>query len=854
MEEQSTLGATQFSSRPAGNSAQQKSSDESSLFDSLAIWSLLGLTILLPIFFIPSVSAPFQFTKTTLAGVLILAALIFWVVARLQKRELLLPMEWLFFGIWSVPIAYILSSVFSGGSHAFLGYNLSQDTTAFMLLVAIAASLVTLAVRTRSQMLLFFMSFLVSFGVLVFFHFLRFIVPDGSLSFGVFLDSSSGPFGLLSELGMFFGLVCVLSLVTSIGLRLSGWPKILVLITLTISLLFLIITNVTLVWWLVGFTALGTFVFSALQVNKNVVVQQTSNQQTSKFETSAGMFGSLLVLAIALVFVFAGQGITSSFATWLGVGQLDIRPSWQSTYSIGKEVYSENLFFGSGPGHFSEQWSKYRPSIINQTIVWNTDFNSGIGYVPTSMISTGLFGVLAWLAFFGLFLWTGVRTLLLKPTDDVFGYYLSLASFIAATYTWVLALMGTPNATMIVFAFLLTGLFLASMRVGNSSFKELAISFDERPRVGFVIVLTLTVLVLGSVASLFTLGERYTAATYFQHAVVVASTENDIDRSLEYINKALVFDEQDRFYRLASNLDVLRLSQIVANNPQPNEEQQAQFQARLARAIDSASRATQSNPANYQNWLQLGSVYQAIIPLGIEGASESAKRAFGEALVRRPNSPRILLSLAQVSAAEGNIEEAKNLTELALRQRPNYSDAIFLLAQLQISEGDIDAAIRSVEAAVVMNPGNPVVLFQLGLLRYSQEDYQGALSALESAVRINPEYANARYFLGLSQYWLGATDEAVSQFRTIKETNQDNEEIDRIISNMTQGLDPFTGAALESFPPEEATPDITELDELPIEEDDPTIGSADEAISEDENSVDNLFKETSSEEVPNEDE
>ena len=51
---------------------------------------------------------------------------------------------------------------------------------------------------------------------------------------------------------------------------------------------------------------------------------------------------------------------------------------------------------------------------LNSTVFWNTDFSSGIGFIPTSFVTTGIVGALAWIAFLVLLIVFGFRMLILR--------------------------------------------------------------------------------------------------------------------------------------------------------------------------------------------------------------------------------------------------------------------------------------------------------------------------------------------------------------------------------------------------------------------------------------------------------
>ena len=810
----------------------------SSMFDRLVLGSLYVLIVFLPIFFIPSPAFPFQLTKSALIAFFVLLGLIFFIVGRLQDRRVIVPYEHLFLAIWGIPFAYLLATFLGEKSTlSLVGERMSADTFAFMAFGALAVFLVISAARTKGKMLSMYIAFLGSFALLGLFHLVRLLVGGNALSFGVFADQSSGPFGILKELGMFFGLIAILSLVTLMGLRMTKQVKIVVTASLIVSLFFIMITNVSVVWWLVGLTALGTFVYNILNTGtykKGGATEHTQEEHhehehagespdeadKEQMSNGAGMFGSLVVLAIAMVFVLGGGGLTSAIAGFFNVGQIDIRPSWQTTIAIGKNTLAENFLFGGGPESFPKQWALHRPVETNQTVVWNSDFNSGIGFIPTSFASTGVVGIIAWLVFLGFFVYTGLRTLLFARPGDSFTFYLSLSSFVGAAYLWILAFISNPNNILLFYAFLLTGLFIASLRYRPQGLKEINLSFVESPRLGFVTVLLLTIMVLGSVASLFAIGERYAAAAYYQRSFISLNRDANIDQSTNQLSQAITLDASDTYYRFAANLDLIQINQLLAENPEVTEEVRSRFQAYLARAIDSAGRATTADPSDYQNWVRQAQVYRAVVPLGIEGAYDSSKTAYERAIALRPESPAILFDQAQLEFLAGNRDSARELTTQALATRPTYSDAMFLLARIQIEEGNIDEAISSVENAVIITPNNPVALFQLGLLRYSNQDFAGAANAFNRAVELNEVYSNARYFLGLSQYWLDNVPAAIEQFERIEELNPENEEVQTILTNLRNGLEPF-GAEPGTTPRSEPQPDLTTLNELPIEETDP---------------------------------
>jgi tetratricopeptide (TPR) repeat protein len=266
------------------------------------------------------------------------------------------------------------------------------------------------------------------------------------------------------------------------------------------------------------------------------------------------------------------------------------------------------------------------------------------------------------------------------------------------------------------------------------------------------------------------------------------------------------------------------MQRLVAEN-KPPEQIVTRMQELMARAIGNAIKATELQPNNYQNWLNLGALYQSIAPLGIQGSLESAVAAFDRTLELRPNSPSVFYAMAGIERAKGNMAESRSHIEKAISARNQYTDAIFLLAQIQLEQNDVKNAIKSVQAVTVFEPSNAVAFFQLGLLHYGSNDFAQASQAFRRAIVLNDVYANARYFLGLTEWRMGNVPQALSEFRKVLSTNQENAEVRTIVANLEAGLPPF-GTTTPTTP----VADINTREALPIPGGD-TVGTSTQPIT-----------------------
>ena len=327
-------------------------------------------------------------------------------------------------------------------------------------------------------------------------------------------------------------------------------------------------------------------------------------------------------------------------------------------------------------------------------------------------------------------------------------------------------------------------------------------------------MLCLILLLIGTVAVGYSFTEKFIASVYFQKGLVSFSTDGNVDKAETYLLKAVALDGTSAHYRALVQVDMLRMSSLLSQSADTLsvEAVRTRFQGLLSSALGNAQKAVSIDPTDYQNWATLGQTYEAIVPLKIENAYESAANSYTRALALNPKSPSLFLILARLEATQGNNVKAKDYIRQALEQRNNYTEAIFLLAQIQVAEGNTKAAIDSVQAASYLSPNDTGIFFQLGLLRYSDKDFKGAVSAFEQALALNASYANAKYFLGLSLDQLNRTTEAIKQFQDLKITNPDNQEIDLILKNLNAGRSPFANAKppIDSKPEKRSTPPVSE--------------------------------------------
>lgn len=772
-------------------------------FDTAAIWALIVAGGLSTIAFIPAQIIPFLYTKISIVALGGLVALVFFILARLRRGNVIVPPLPLLGALWIVPIGYGLSTLFSGMNPqaAFFGTDLETDTLGFVVLVSTIATLTALAFRRGPHYRAFFRASAIVLGVVlaaqVVFLFLGKFAPK-------LASSTTNLVGSFGDLGMLVGLGLVLTLLALRFLSIEGRSRTLLLVGGAIGLFVLALVNSQIIWGLVALVALGLFIESIMKKQPVEAdaefdgVSVVSNEREGYDQgegDSSGLAAPLATLLVAIFFLIGGSTIGNALVSAMNASVVDVRPSWQSTFDVGSHTYATSPIFGSGPGTFGQQWLKFRDRSLNDTVFWNVDFTSGIGYIPTSFVTTGVAGVIAWLAFLGLFLFIGIRALLFRTPSDSFMRFVSLASFSGALYVIILSILTVPGPMVLVVGYMMLGIFVSSLRYGRER-REIGVIFARSPRVGFVIVFGLTLVLLGSVVAAYVFVERYLGDVAYAKATVAYSNGNLAEATTD-VNRSILFAPSERAYQLAAAIGIGRMKQIVADKTLSPADAQQQFQAALTGGIQSGATATRLWPNNYQNWVMLGNVYQTVVPLNINGAYENAKASFEQAGKISPTNPTIPFVLAQLEIAKGNAAPAEEDLFKAITLKHDYTQAIFLLSQLQAQEGKAKEALQAAEAAAYFAPNDPTVLFQVGILRSANGNTDGAIQALQAAVQANGQYANAHYFLGVMYALKGQYPQAVTELQTVGGFSPENAKaVEADVATLQAGKNPFNATRL----------------------------------------------------------
>ncbi len=790
-------------------------------WDAVAYTIFLVLIFLLPLFFIPSINFPFDLSKNIVLSLVVMLILGCSIIARIKDRTLTIPKNAVSFSMALVALSFVVASLVSGlPTVTFFGQTIEMGTASNILLMVVLFFITTSLCRTKDRILYVYCAFVASFVVLGLFHLSRLLFGADFISFGILTDATSNTIGKWNDVGIFFTLGSLLSLITLEFLPVSKLLKVVAYVFLVIGLFFAAIVNFTFGWWTLLAVSLLIVGYKWYSMSRTAPLPEVQGSPAPKLFRQKKVAGrAIVVIIVACIVLFASVNISNVVSSRFKISQLEVRPSWRATYDIAVKSEKKHLFFGSGPNTFTHEYLLYKPQVINSTIFWNSDFSFGVGLIPTFIVTTGLVGALAWLIFFIFFVLAGIR-LFRHKHENALNRYISFSSYGAALFLWILSVVYIPSSTLFAYAFVFTGLFVASQVIEKRS-KVLAYSLVKNSKLHILHIAVSCALLVLILLWMRAYILRFVAGAYLQEGLVSLNIRNNLDEGEKNILKAVSFNGADVYYQSLSELGIVKMGRLLANSKNANQEAVlTELQSLLSTTLFYANSAVTANPTNYQNWISAGRVFESVVDLQVKGAYESAVNAYNKALELNPLNPSIYLMLARLEAAAKKYDAAKDHIGAALQVKNNYTEAIYLLSQIQVAEGNIKDAIKSVEVATQISPNEPTVFFELGLLRYNAKDYAGTIEAMNKAIDLNPQYSNARYFLGLSYARLNKFKEAIAQFEKIKELNPDNQEVTTILENLRAGKQPFTDVK----PPLDSKPESRS--KLPVKDSDKKTSSA----------------------------
>jgi len=767
---------SQFQNAPeSSKEARENESRGATNAVKIAHFLFIGALFLLPFIFVPIPGWSVVLGKVIVTTLLALSAGIVIFSSVFSGKQIVVPRTYTTI-LLGMLVMVVFSTVFSESVSASLFGTGLETGTAFTTIIAIMLGLVApLILSSRKRLVSAVGSLFAGAVVLGLFHLIRLIVGPDFLSFGFFTIPASTPAGSWNDLGIFFGVIYLISLVSLAFGSLPQRVRTILTLSLIVSLFFVFVVNFKLLSILLTLVTLGILIVAFLSRKQNVIVPATIS------------FVILLFLGI-----FAGP-VGGLVGRMFNTSYAEIRPNWASTTDMVGAGLSDikNAVLGSGPNTFTYLWQQKRAQDVINSNFWSVDFTFASGIVPTFIITLGLISALLMLLFAGYLARVVYRAAQEREADPLLSA-LTLATGFAAVFLWLLAILYVFSAMIFLLMFVLSGISIAAFtQMGGVKTMTLESSTRLGSLVGAVGAVICFLLIVPALL-------LSVSRTIYGQGVMEANLAKNIDEvanAQQKVRQASILERNDAFARTETQLGILRIQEFLTRED-TDESDVEPFKNLAAQTQDAATRATMINPRNYFNWVNIGIVYETLGLLKAENGFDLAAQSYAQARALNPTNPELILIQARLERARKNDEQARTYAKEAIALKENYSDAYLLLADIDLVNKNPSGAISEIQTALEKLPNNTFLLYQLGLVYYSEKNYNKAKETFTKAIVIDPNYANARYFRALSYiYGENDTKQALQDLEFISKQNADNKVLQEVIANIKSGKDPLDGIA-----------------------------------------------------------
>jgi tetratricopeptide (TPR) repeat protein len=496
-----------------------------------------------------------------------------------------------------------------------------------------------------------------------------------------------------------------------------------------------------------------------------------------------------------------------------------------ASWNITKSALAENPFFGSGPGTFYYDFSKFRSESFNSSPLWNVRFDSASGILFEVLSTVGVLGALSLVILVLIGLSVSFLSLVRNANREADSVLLGLfASFVTIL---LFGLLFSFNNSMILLGFILAVLTVSvGLVMYPEKFTVLNLSFRASAKYALALA-AIFLFVSAGVVVLFTMGlKMYMADVYARDAMLA----NNLNEKISHLNRSIqLADYQDIYY-----LNVANHYMALANQAAVRGDDQTAITSNLSRAIDSGKQAVDINPNKASNRESLALIYENA-SFYTRGALEWAEQHYEKVIELDPMNPTPYLRIALVNMARANAEQSEGEKEFFVNEAiTKYDEAIDKKSDLAAAHygkaianeklNNIDNAIEDMKKARLSAQNNIDYLFELGRLYFNRgvsalslgqqasqqiaerdispeedtgttttelsvqpteestteetprnKDITAAEQIFLSIVSNNSNHANARYSLAVLYQKIGSEDKARSQVQKLLSIIQDKQ-------------------------------------------------------------------------------
>ena len=646
-------------------------------------YSIYVLVFLMPILFLPWTSEVLDFNKQALLICLAFISFFSWMLKVLISGEFKVNINKVHIFLIILFLAYLLSTVFSIDRYgSFWGWpRVTSDSLLSVIGLVIfyfVASNVFSKKEITASVYIFSVSALIAeiFGVLQFFG--LFIVPLGFTK-----NVAFNTIGSAGGLGIFAATLLPLTIVLLISAR--KWSKLLFAAEIFFSAAILLLINFSMVWWTVVF---GTALLMICGLFKRDLFD------------GRWMALPMFFMAVSLFFIILNPQIN-----WLPQKINEVSLSKDANFQIDIQIFKEKPVFGSGPGTFSYNFSKFKSPDFSKTALWEAVFNNGNSKIMTSLATVGGFGILAFLALSAAIIFYAGKFLFVNKNDsgqDIFYSILGLGLFISLVTEIASYFLHNSNLSLDFLLF-----FLMAVLVGLIFGERKEYDLKPSSLLTLFVTFTFTLVFIFGLGLLILGGQRYAAEVSYYNSLNALQSGRLDDGIKNLENAASANSNVDLYFRQLSQVYLLKAQDVLSDKSKSQGDKTNTIQVLVSNSINAAKIATDLNSKTAGNWLVRGYIYQNLNGL-ISDSSTWAINSYNEALKLDPNNPYSLTQLGVIYYQNKDYQNAKTNLDQALNLKPDYSNGLYFSGLVFDQLGQKAKAIEQFTVLSKLNPASSI--------------------------------------------------------------------------------------------------------------------------------------------------
>jgi tetratricopeptide (TPR) repeat protein len=776
------------------------------LIDWLIKIPLYLVVIFLPLAFYSKTPSVFELNKQTLLIFLVGVSALAWIGKMAWKNEIRFKKSFLLLPVVLFLFVYGLSAIFSDYfEQSMWGYFGGEgDALASVLFLVIFFILIFNNVKNHQEIFKFVLAFLLSGVILVLLSVLQFFNVY-LLPFDFAQTFSFTPLGSIYVYSIFVGLVFLIS-VTLFLSKINKLVKTFLIVLSVLAFFLLMVINFKVVWLMI---ILGL----ALILGIVILVEDKKPSQLRILP--------MIFLALAVVFVLRSKPIFNKDLP------TEIFLKHKTAGEITLKSLKDNPILGSGPAMFENVYKKNRPDNLGDFA--SVDFSRSTSFFWTMAATTGIVGIISFLFLVvaGIVLVFKEFLLIINKAKDQaensFLNYLRISIGLGWLFLTAFLFLYFANLTILMLWWFFLALLVAGSFLGvKDSSKEIATT-SSGPKTSFFLSFGFILAIIGLISVIYLHSQKYVAAIYFNQAVASFGEENQTQKVADKISRAVALDSnRDAYYRDLAMVHLALAKEKISQEglDQLSPEASNFISNRFRNALQSLQQAVELNSANSVNYVSLANLYEEFIVIQ-KNSADKAIENYEKAIELDPKNldlyraiANVEITLADLESLENNqgqqtpvkisakaqefLVSAEDYIKKALDIDSEYLAGNLLLVTIYEKRGDFDGAIKKSKENIEMYPGYAELQMDLGRIYYQQENLDEGEGYLRTAIKMNNQYSNARYLLGLVLDKKGEKEEALAEFKKIKEFNPENELLDQIIDNLEDGKEALAGLGEEA--------------------------------------------------------